>query len=176
MHSFKQSSTVNAEHPNWVIHSSITKSCHEIGPQNPKAQISSWSEKSPGHGRVTEKGWLTRSCVVKGMLAEFVCWLWFPRLFWQWHLWSWPCIPWRAGVVAPFSPGWWLSNFSSCLQQALSLWVTTVGWGEKAFMWEHPLLDLISPLNHVKELWRKGPKLRTISMDHSNTPVEMMNA
>ncbi len=91
-----------------------------------------------------------------------MCWLWFPRLFWQWHLWSWPCIPWQAGVVALFCPGWWLSNFSPCLQQALSLCVTTVGWGEKALMWEHPLLDLIPLLNHVKVLWRRGPKLRTI--------------
>jgi hypothetical protein len=117
-----------------------------------QAQISSWTEKSPGHGRVTKKGWLTRSCMIK--VSSFSGD--------DTYLWSWPCIPWQAGAVAPFCSGWWLSNFSPRLHQAPSSWVTTVGQGEKALMWKQPLLYLISPLNHIKEMWRRGSKLRTI--------------
>jgi hypothetical protein len=153
-----QSHPLQTEHPNWVIHSSITKSCLRLDHKN-QAQTSSWTEKSPGHGRVTKKGWLTRSCVIKVSLQSLCVDFDFPAFSGDdTYLWSWPCIPWQAGVVASFCPGWWLSNFSPCLHQAPFLWVTTVGRRETALMWEHPLLDLISPLNHIKELWRRGSK------------------
>ncbi len=74
-----------------------------------QAQISSWSEGS----RVTKKGWLTRSCVIKVSLQSLCGDFDFPAFSGDGtYLWSWPCIPWQAGVVASFCPGWWLSNFS----------------------------------------------------------------
>ena len=124
-----------------------------------QAQISSWSEES----RVTKKGWLTRSCVINVCMQSLCGDFDFPAFSGDGtYLWSSPCIPWQAGAVAPFCSGWWLSNFSPRLHQAPSSWVTTVGQGEKALMWKQPLLYLISPLNHIKEMWRRGSKLRTI--------------
>ena len=103
--------------------------------------------------RVTKKGWLTRSCVIKVCMQSLCGDFDFPAFSGDGtYLWSWPCIPWQAGAVAPFCSGWWLSNFSPRLHQAPSSWVTTVGRGEKALMWKQPLLYLISPLNHIKEM------------------------
>ncbi len=134
------SSTANAEHPNWVIHSSITKSCRDWTTTSKHRFLP--AEKSPGHGRVTKKGWLTRSCVIKVSLQSLCIDFDFPTFSGDdTYLWSWPFIPWQAGVVASFCPGWWLSNFSPRLHQAHSLWVTNVGQGETALMWEQPLSD-----------------------------------
>ena len=148
------SSTANVRHSNWVIHWSTTKSCHAIGPSNPSTDFFLIRGVQGNKERVVDEKLRDQR-----LHAEFVRWLWFPRLFWRWHVFMvfalYSLAGWGGCSVCS---GWWLSNFSPRLHQAPSSWVTTVGQGEKALMWKQPLLYLISPLNHIKEMWRRGSK------------------